>query len=98
MDDVVHKSNINVIGNTTSVVDFRKQEVEYFVRNHFRSVEENFELSFADIKIFIRKSIRNVPTNSTKLSSILYDGMEVRYSEQKLFEFFWLYAIVDLSA
>jgi len=42
-------------------------------------------LSSAHIKVLIGECVWNVPTDGTELSSVLYDGVEERESEQELF-------------
>lgn len=44
---------------------------------------------FAYVKIFVSKLIGDVPSNGSKFSAILNDGVEEAESEEKFFVFDW---------
>ena len=59
-----------------------------------RCVEEDLELSLANIEVFHCERVGNVPADWTELSSVLDDGMEVGQGKQELFELFGLCAVI----
>ena len=62
-----------------------------------RCVEEDLELSLANIEVFHCESVGNVPADWTELSSVLDDGMEVGQGKQELFELFGLCAVIQFT-
>jgi hypothetical protein len=97
LKDALDESDIFVICYSSTVVDISSQEIQHFVRNFLISIKESLELDLANIEFLIHKGIRDIPSNSSELSSILSDSMEEAEGEQKHFVFFWLGAIVQVS-
>lgn len=96
-NNLENKSSINRISYTSSIVNFSDQEDQHLERYFLKSVQEDLKLSLADSVIFLCEGIRNVPTNTTELSSILHDSMEETESKQELFVSFGFLATVQVS-
>jgi hypothetical protein len=52
-------------------------------------------LSSTNVKIFIRESVGNIPTDCTELSTILNDSVEEGETEKELFVGTWVAAVVE---
>jgi len=81
-NDAEDKSSINVISDTTSIVNLSDQEIEHLIGNFFKVIKENLELFLAYTIIFIGEGVRDVPADTSELSSILDNSMEEAESEQ----------------
>lgn len=75
-DNAENESSVNVISHTATVVNLSDQEVEHLVWHFIEIVEENLQLLLAHTVIFIGEGVRNIPADTTELSSILDDSME----------------------
>ena len=81
-NDAEDKSSINVISDTTSIVNLSDQEIEHLEGNFFEVIKENLELFLAYTIIFIGEGVRDVPADTSELSSILDNSMEEAESKQ----------------
>lgn len=90
--DGLDESDIDVVRDSATVVDFCSDLVEYLVWNFIVVLDEDLQLAATDIQVFIGEGIGDVPANGSELSAILHNGMEEAQSEQKFLETLWLRA------
>lgn len=91
-----YQPHVFVICNSAAIVDLCAKVVEDFEGNHVVLVQKHFQLSLADPQVFIGEFIGDIPTDRTKLSAVLNDCMEEAKTEQQLFIFLRLLAVVEL--
>jgi len=83
-DNAEDESSINVISDTASIVNLSHKEVKHLVWHFIEVIKENFKLLFAHTVIFVGKGVRDVPADTTELSSILHDSVEETEGEEHL--------------
>jgi hypothetical protein len=83
-DNAEDESSINVISHTASVVNLSDQEVKHLEWHFIEVIEENLKLLFAHTVIFVGEGVRDVPADTTELSSILHDSVEEAKGEEHL--------------
>jgi hypothetical protein len=92
-----NESSINVISHTTSIVNLGDQEVKHLKGHFIEVIEENLKLLFAHTVIFVGECVRDVPANTTELSSILHDSVEEAKGEKHFLVSGGLLAAVKIS-
>lgn len=83
-DNAEDESSINVISDTASIVNLSHKEVKHLVWHFIEVIEENLKLLFAHTVIFVGKGVRDIPADTTELSSILHDSVEETEGEEHL--------------
>lgn len=90
------ESDIDVVSDSTTVVDFGANLVEYLVWDFFVVLDEDLQLFATNIQVFIGERVQDVPANWSELSAILHDGMEEAQSKEEFLEVLWLCASLEL--
>lgn len=94
-DDVLDEFFVLIIGDTTTIVDLRHQEVHHFVRHQHIFVQKHLQLLLRDLKIFVGEVVLNVPTNWTEFSSIQNNGVEETQREEEFLVNFGFFAVIQ---
>ena len=80
-DDGGDETDILIVGDSASVVDFWTQKVEHFVWNLLILIQKHSQLFLAHHQILICELVGDVPADRTEFTAILNDGMEETKSE-----------------
>lgn len=75
-DDGGDETNVLIVGDSASVVDFWAQKVEHFVGNFLIFIQKHSQLFLAHHQIFICELVGDVPTDRTEFTAILNNCVE----------------------
>jgi hypothetical protein len=80
-DDGRCKDTVNIVCNTATVVDVSDDKTDNLEWDFFKVIQEDFQLSHRHTQVLISKGIWNIPSDGSKLPSVLANSMEERQSE-----------------
>ena len=89
-----NQSNIFIISDSTTIVDFCDKIVQSFEWNYRLLVKIHFQLHLRSLEVRIHPFIRNVPTDCTIFTSLKNDCMEKGKWVQKTFKIIYFCARV----
>jgi len=96
LQNVVDKSDILVICNSSTIVNFSSKNVKYFEWHFVIDVQEVLQLHLTASEFLLHEGVLNIPSNSSELSSVLDNSMEEGETEQQFFVLLWLVAVIKL--